>query len=124
MKHLTPFHSEKGEVVFPYQPVRDLVFIYPAPPPEKLGEKQLIYLPEQYKKKYHDGVGFILAIGAGYTNNKGKFRPTPSELKPGVKVLYDTGVPWGMYVEGQDKRRYYIILCGTVDIFGVIGSKN
>lgn len=116
----TPFHSEKGELRFPYRSLRDLVFVWPDPPPEKLGKKQLIYLPEHLKKRYHDGVGTILAIGPGYTNNKGKYYPTPSELKPGVRVLFDINVPWGEDIEGQDGRKHYVILCGVADILGVV----
>ena len=117
----TPFHSEKEEeLVFPFRPLRDLVFIFPDPPPEKLGEQQLIYIPEQFKKKYHDGVGIILAIGSGYADSKGRFHPTPSGLKPGVRVVFDISVPWGEYFEGQDGKRHYVVLCGTTDIFGVV----
>jgi len=119
MRIETPFHSEKGELHFPYQPLRDLVFIYPNSPPEKLGKQQLIHIPEQYRRKYHDGVGVILAIGPGYTNNKGRFYPTPSELKPGVNVVFNIGVPWGMHFEGQDKKKYHVVLCGVADIFGI-----
>ena len=117
----TPFHSEKGELKFPFRPLRDLVYIYPDLPPEKLGKQQLIHIPDQFKKKYHDGVGTILAIGSGYTDNKGRFHPTPSGLKAGAIIAFDISVPWGMRVEGQDGRKYYVILCGTSDIFGVVG---
>lgn len=115
----TPFHSEKGEVKFPFRPLRDLVFIYPDPPPERLGEQQLIHIPVQYKKKYHDGVGIILAIGSGYTDDNDRFHPTPSGLKPGVRVILDLSVPWGVTVQGQDGRRYHVVLCGIADIFGI-----
>lgn len=117
----TPFHSEKGKLVFLYQPFRDLVFIWPDPPPEKLGKKQLIFLPKHLKRKYHSGVGTILAIGPGYTNNKGRYYPTPSELKPGVKVMFDISVPWGYHFEGCDGRKYYVVLCGVRDVLGVVG---
>ena len=116
----TPFHSEKGKLKFPYRSLRDMVFIWPDPPPEKLGKKQLIYIPEYLKKRYQDGVGTILSIGLGYTNNKGKHYSTPFELKPGVKVLFDIRVPWGMYIKGQDGKKYYVVLCGVADIFGLV----
>ena len=116
----TPFHSEKGELVFPYRPLRDLVFIWPDLPPEKLGSEQLIHIPAQFRKKYHNGVGVILAIGPGYTSDKGKYHPTPSELKPGVRVSFDIQVPWGEYFEGQNGKKYYVVICGVSDIRGII----
>jgi len=119
-QNITPFHSEKGELRFPYRSLRDLVFVWPDPPPEKLGEEQLIVLPEHLQKQYHDGVGMILSIGLGYMNDKGEYYPTPSELRPGVKVLFDIGVPWGEYVKGQDGKKHYVVLCGVADIFGVV----
>jgi len=124
MRIKTPFHSEKGDLIFPVKPCRDLVFIFPDLPPEKLGEQQLIFIPEQFKKKYHDGVGIILAIGSGYTDSQGRFHPTPSGLKPGVRVMFDIKVPWGIHFEGQDKKKYYVVLCGTTDIFGVVGQEK
>ena len=117
---MTPFQvRNEDKLVFPFRPLRDLVFIYPDPPPEKLGEQQLIYIPVQFKKKYHDGVGTILAIGSGYTNDKGRFYPTPSELKPGTRVVFDIRVPWGIHALGQDGKKYYVTLCGIADIFGL-----
>ena len=116
----TPFTNEKGELVFSYRVFRDLVFVWPVPSPEKLGKQQLIFIPEHLKKQYQDGVGIILAVGSGYTNSKGKYYPTPSELKPGVKVVFDTSVPWGMYFEGQDGKKHYVVLCGVSNIFGVV----
>jgi len=116
----TPFHREKDKkLVFPYRPLRDLVFIWPVPPPEKLGQKQLISIPEEYRKKYHNGVGIILAIGSGYMDDKGKFHPTPFDLKSEVKIMFDISVPWGQYFKGQDGKKYYVCICGVADIFGL-----
>lgn len=116
----TPFHSEKGELIFPYRPLRDLAFVWPCPPPEKLGEQQLIILPEHIRKNYHDGVGILLAIGPGYINDKGEHFPTPPELKAGVVVMIDLSVPWGLHIKGQDNKDEYVVLCGTADIGGVV----
>jgi len=118
--HKTPWHGTKGEIVFPLRPLRDLVFIFPDPTPEKLGDQQLIYIPVQCKKKYHSGIGTILAIGPGFTDVKGRYHPTPPGLKPGTRVVFDISVPWGMFVVGQDGKRHYAVLCGTTDIFGVV----
>lgn len=119
-----PFQSEKGLVEFSLRPLRDLVFVFPDPPPEKLGEEQLIHIPESYRKKYHNGSGTILAAGLGYTDNKGRFHPTSSELKPGTRVIFDISVPWGVDVTGSDGKKHYVILCGTTDIFGLVGKEE
>jgi len=120
VKCKTPWHDSENKLVFPYRPLRDLVFVYPDPPPKKLGSKQLIYVPEPYRKKYHNGSGIILAIGPGYMNNKGKYHSTPSELKPGVRVMFDICVPWGMCVEGQDGKEHYVVVCGFDDVRCVV----
>lgn len=120
IKQTTPFHSKKGELVFSYKPLRDLVFICPDSPPEKLGKKQLIRIPEHLRKKYHSGTGIILSIGFGYIDNKGRHYSTPSELKSGTRVLFDINVPWGQHFKGQDGKLHYVILCGVADIFGVV----
>ena len=88
-RQLTPWHDERGNLKFPYQPLRDLVFIFPTPPPKKVGDERLLYVPEQFRKQHQDKTGIVLAIGPGYQNDKGKwFRPS-SELRPGVRVYFD-----------------------------------
>ena len=32
-----PFENENQEIIFPWQPTLDRVFLYPLPPPEKYG---------------------------------------------------------------------------------------
>lgn len=120
MNQKTPFHSEKGELVFPYHPLRDIVFVWPTPPPEFLGTEGIIHLPEKFRKQRHDGTCIVLAVGVGFTDGKGKFHPTVSDLKPGAQVIVDLNVPWGMYVEGTDNKKHYVIICGAEDIRGLV----
>lgn len=120
VESITPWHTKEGELVFSYHPLRDIVFVWPDPPPKTLGKAELIHIPEQQRKKYHNGVGTILTIGSGYVNDKGKFHSIPSKLKPGVKVVFDITVPWGVYIEGQDKKKYYVVICGLEDIRGTV----
>lgn len=119
--HKTPWHNKKGKLQFPYQMLGDLVFIFPDPPPEKLGEDNLIILPEKIRKKYHNGTGIILSIGPGYTDLKGKYHSTHSKLNAGVRVLFDISVPWGLHITGLDGKKHYAVLCGALDIFGLVG---
>lgn len=119
LNQLTPFHSEKGKLVFPIEALRNLVYVWPVPPPEKIGS---FYIPKGYRRKYHDGVGIILTVGPGFTDRKGRFFPTPSELRPGVKVMFDIQVPWGESFTGQDGKPHYVCLCGIGDVFGIVSG--
>jgi len=120
MKNKTPFHSENGELIFPFKPLRDLAFVWPTPPPEKLGKEGIILIPEKFQKQRHDGSCIILALGEGFMDANGKFHATSSELKVGSRVSIDLNVPWGMYIEGQDNNKHYVIICGTEDIRGIV----
>jgi hypothetical protein len=118
-KQLTPWHDKKGKLNFPYQPLRDLVFVIPTPPPEKVGRENLLHIPDQFRRRHQDGTGIVLAIGLGYQNDKGKwFRPSP-ELRPGVKVYFDNKVPWGHYFLGLDGKEHFVFLCGVADVLGI-----
>lgn len=120
-KQLTPFHDKKGELVFLYQPLRDLIFIWPLPPPERIGEVKLLHIPEQSRKQYQGGIGIVLAVGPGYQNDKGIWKSLPPpELKSGVKVKFDINVPWGNCFTAQDGKEYYVCLCGISDVYGIV----
>lgn len=118
-KQLTPFHDIDGNLKFPYRLLRNQVFIFPTPPPAKVGEERLLYIPEQWKRNHQDKTGIVLAIGPGYQNDEGKwFRPSP-ELRPGVQVFFDNSVPWGHLITGLDGKKHYVFLCGVSDICGI-----
>jgi hypothetical protein len=116
----TPFHDESGNIKFPYRAILDRVFIYPIPPPEKLGKQGLIVIPKQHQGYHQDRTGIILSIGPGYEGKRVKWCPTAPELKPGVRVMYDVSVPWKTIVKGLDGKNYVIPVCGTADIMGVV----
>jgi len=120
IEYKTPWHNKKGELQFPYQMLGDLVFICPDSPPEKMGQDNVIVLPESIRKKYHNGTGTILSIGPGYTDLKGKCHPTHPKLSAGVRVLFDISVPWGLNITGLDGHKYYTVLCGAQDVFGLV----
>lgn len=116
----TPWHNDKGVLLFPYQMLGDLVFIWPDSPPDKLGKNNIIHLPDFLKKKYHNGTGTIMSIGPGYGDLKGKFHSTHPKLDGGVRVLFDISVPWGLHIAGLDGKRHYVVLCGAKDVFGIV----
>jgi len=120
MKQLTPFHDEQGNVHFPYRALRSVVFIFPTAPPETLGEKSLIALPEEFREYYQDKTGIILSIGPGYYDKKNRWNPADPRLKSGTKVFFDNSVPHEIHVLGQDMKPYRVVLCMEVDIFGIV----
>jgi len=119
----TPWHNEKGELIFPYRAILDRAFIFPDLPPERYeSNKRLIEIPEQFRSCYQKGIGTLLSIGPGHQDDKGKWHSTSPELKPGVRVRYDVTVPWRVTAKGLDGKEYEIILCGYLDIYGFWGN--
>lgn len=116
----TPFSTKSGKVKFPWNPTADRVFIFPSPPPETIGEKRIILIPEKFREEHIDQRGILLAVGPGFFDDKGRWNPTPPELVPGVTVIYDYTVPWRALARGQDKEKHLVVLCGVGDILGVV----
>lgn len=120
MKTITPWYDKNGVLKFPYKPLRDLVFIFPTSPPERMGRENLLFIPEHYRRNYQDKTGVILAIGPGYQSDKGKWLRPSEELKPGAKVFFDNTTPWGELFTGLDGKKHYIFICGIADVFGLV----
>lgn len=118
----TPWHNKNGVLKFPYKPTLDRCFIWPTPPPEKVGREKLLYIPKQFERRYQDKTGIILSVGPGYYSKKGKWNPVPSELKPGVKVVFDHSVPWGYRFAGLDGKKHFVFLCGVSDVWCIVGK--
>jgi len=119
-KQLTPFHTKKGKLEFPYRAILDRVFIFPTPPPKRLGKRKSIIIPEQQRKQYQDSTGILLSVGPGYYDKKGNWYQTTEQLKPGLKVLFDKSVPWGTHVKGVDGKKYFVVMCGVQDISCIV----
>ena len=86
-----PFYCKScGAINFPYKPIRDVVFIYPYPRPEKVGS---IYLPqddEYYRSSVNDlfeSKGVVLAVGK-YMYSSGE-KISQKILKVGDIVLFE-----------------------------------
>ena len=110
-----PFKCNKcGNIQFPYQAIRDIVFIWPDPKPPKT--KGGLLIPEKFRE--HTGYGIVLSVGKGYRDKKGKFHP--SLLKDGVRVLYNKDVPWQIPVELDNGRRLMVPFMGEQDILCLI----
>jgi len=130
-----PFINQ-GHVVFPYRPLRDVVFIWPQPKPKTFG-KGIIEIPEQYQSEYRIGLGVLLAIGPGYFGRDHRKRvngingywvdpgpreywhPTSDQLQPGTVVQYDVCVPWYEFAKNHLGNNHFVVICGVKDIYGV-----
>lgn len=99
-----------GQIKFPAQPMRNLVFLWPKPVPDKIGS---IILPDSVKKSMEDEFGVVLAAGKGYYTEAGEWKPCT--LKTGDVVIYDKNVPWKLTITGIDVK-----YMSTVDIKGVL----
>lgn len=119
-----PFICPKcRKYLFPYRAIRDVVFIWPIPLPEKYIDGGNIVRPEVANNPVDEMFGrsdhgLVLSCGPGYYDNK-RFRPT-SNLCAGTKVLYDKLVPWGDHVKGYDGRERFVVMCGYKDLQGVV----
>lgn len=110
-----PFYcTECGAIKFPVKPTRDIVYVWPDRPKEKIGS---IFIPNNQKKQYKSIFGKVLAIGPGYWKD-GKFHPT--ELKVGDRVIFDNTVPHRVPMEGNDGKIYYIPFMGEQDIMCLV----
>lgn len=120
-EHNIPFVCSKcGDIKFPYQPLRDIVFVWPDARPEKIGS---FYLPETMNEdpKYTTAYGIAIAVGKGHYNKKsGKF--IPMSLKVGNRVAFDKNAPWFMKVEDSKGKEHLVRYMGEQDI-GFIEEK-
>ena len=120
----TPFTNEKGEIVINLKPLRDIVLLFVPPPPDKMGEAQVLVIPEQFKDKYYRPEAIVLAVGPGYYGKDGIWREVSNELKPGVKVTFDMNCPWRQRITGLDGKEYIVVMCTEQDIQCIMdGSK-
>lgn len=121
----TPFHTKSGKLKFNLEPLRDLVFVWPTPPPEYHGNG-FIEIPEQFRDEYQDGTGILLAAGPGYwgKDDEGddRFYPMAQQLVPGIKVQYDVTIPWHMFVVGVDGKTHKVVYCTVGDIHSILNN--
>ena len=108
-----PFYCPKcGAIKSPLKAVRDLVLVYPLfKDPKKLSK--IIELPEPSVPELTD-YGVILSFGPGYYDRK-RFHPV-TDLRVGMKVIYDRTVPWDIHWEGTDKKTHLIKCMAYPDI--------
>jgi len=117
----TPWHDKDGNLQFPYRAIFDRAFIFPTPLPERYeSEYSMFEIPKMYRKYYKSDSGILLSVGPGYYEDSGKWHPTSDQLSPGCKVMYDKTVPWGITVPGLDGKEYAIVMCGYLDVRGVL----
>jgi len=112
--------KESNSIVFPYQGVRDVTFVYPQDLPDDI---RGVLIPDRYKEFYQYSSGIVLSVGPGYYQHKdGKFVPTT--MKVGDWVLFDlslTVMNWKMKIKSPiDGKEYLCNYMGQKDIQGII----
>jgi len=113
-----PFRCETcGGLHFPYKATLDRVFVFPDPPPEKLGS---VYIPLFAQEANQNEYGIVLSAGKGYVH-KNKFVAT--EVKVGDRVVYDKTIMWKLPpVQGNDNKMYEVKYMGENDVHYVVGE--
>lgn len=122
---VVPFYCKLcGAIKFPYRAIRDVVFIYPEPYPEKVGS---IYLPRD--ENYIGGGptfrlwkprGVVLSVGPGYWDKKKRRFVPVTGLKVGDIVYFEKNLPkaWRSFeVEGTDGKMHKVVYCGYRDVY-------
>ena len=110
------FNPNTEQIEFPFQAIRDVIFVYQEEAPEKIGS---FYLPEQFKSNHQSTVGVVLSVGPGAYIPKFK-KWIPTTAKVGDLVLYDGGVPWSQKVKNWEGKEYDVKVFGERDLQGVI----
>ena len=113
---INPFIDENGKDIFPYQPLRSVVFILVVPEREMWGN---FYIPEMYKKDNSDCYGIVVGVGKGEYIKKFK-KWIPTSVKVGDVVAYNAHINdiWEMMVKAKDGKEYRTVYCGEYDLQG------
>lgn len=116
----TPYHKGK-KLKFSWEPSYDRVFIYPDPPLKTFIPDGKVLIPERLREEFvKEGWGTLLAVGPGYFDKSGRWNPTDTKLKPGVRVFFDHWVPWRVIVPDHKGKKHAVVLCGILDILAVV----
>lgn len=114
-----PFYCEAcGSLKFPIKAIRDVVFLWPDPLPERAEGNSKLIIPQAYRSDYKNSLGYVLSAGPGYQKKGCAFRP--SELKAGDRVVYDKTVPWTQVVKGSDGKEHQVAMMGALDIRAIV----
>ena len=114
-----PFHCrECGSLKFPIKAIRDVVFLWPDPLPEKIKAQSKLVIPEAYRTIYKNDFGYVMSAGPGYQKKGAAFRP--SEVKAGDRVVYDKTTPWTQPVEDQDGVIHQVRMMGALDVKAIL----
>jgi len=116
-KYKVPFRCKScRSLKFPLQATLDRVFVFPDPPPAKIGS---ILIPEYAMKEHQNEYAVVISVGKGYVDKGGRFVPTT--VVPGCRVLYDRNIMWHLPpIEGDDGKMYEIKYMGEHDILAIV----
>ncbi len=115
-----------GAIDFPFQAVRDVVFLYPMPAPRKIGD---LYIPEgefiggSVAEKFREPIAVVLSVGQGSRDRRNKeFISTKGVVEAGDVVYYNKKVPWRMNMRGSDGNEHVVVYCGILDLRGLVNG--
>jgi len=116
-----------NSINFKWKAIRDVVFLYPTPRPEKVGS---IYIPDydgrmvNTQESFREGLGIVLSLGKGTYSEKLHRWVSTDDLHVGDLVHYNKQVPWKMNLPASDGKEHQVILCGYLDVWGVIEEED
>ena len=115
-EHFPFLCDECGGIRFPIKAIRDIIFIKPEPV-DHFPHSDIIEVPEFLKPHELSGYGFVLSMGPGYYDNKGRFWPTHT-ISVGQRVVFDKDVAdlFTYPIRDYDKNYYQIVTCGFGDV--------
>ena len=116
---INPFIDENGNDIFPYQPLKSIVFILVCPESEVING---IVIPEQYRREHSDEYGVVLGIGKGCYIKKFK-KYIPTTVKVGDVVAYNSGIPYEMMIKDRNGIEHLVKYCAEFDIQGYFPKK-
>ena len=122
-----PFHCDHcGAIQFNLQAVRDVVYLYPIPKPEKIGS---IHIPDYDGRSYNtqelfrSPCGIVLSFGFGAYDKQGKLHRS-LDIEVGDLVLYNKQVPWSTEMVGGDGQKHKVVFCGYQDLKALVTDES
>jgi co-chaperonin GroES (HSP10) len=108
-KYNIPFACDEcGGLVFNYQALKNIVFIWPDSLPD--ATRGGIIIPEKYKKFFGSEYGIVLSVG----------RDVKVKVNIGDRVLYDKTVPWELEVIDNLGKNQILKVMNFKDVKGVV----
>ena len=122
-----PFYCKRcGAITFPYQPIRNVVFLYWKPLPAQVGS---VYLPEDDnfrgggpRNHFKENIAVVLAKGKGaYGRDPETQKRTwygTDHFEVGEEIATFKAMRANQLMEGTDGKEHEVIAAQSVDVVG------